>query len=105
MRLKRMRWGSLLILAGLLAVLSAGMLVQTYLGAVAPAASWPEGERVWVVDPGHGGEDGGAVSVTGVPESQINLEIALRVRDLMAFLGQPTVMTRTEDRAIYSSQA
>ena len=46
MRLKRMRWGSLLILAGLLAVLSAGMLVQTYLGAVAPAASWPEGERI-----------------------------------------------------------
>ena len=38
-------------------------------------------------------------------ESRINLEIALRVRDLMAFLGQPTVMTRTEDRAIYSSQA
>ena len=30
-----------------------------------------------VIDAGHGGEDGGAVSVTGVPESQINLAIAL----------------------------
>ena len=83
--MKRMTWGSLLILAGLLAVLSGGMLLQTYLGPAAPAASWPEGERVWVVDPGHGGEDGGAVSVTGVPESQINLAIAKR---LDAILGE-----------------
>ena len=60
---------------------------------------------VLVIDPGHGGEDGGTLSCTGVRESGLNLEIALRMRDLMAFLGQPTVMTRTEDRAIYSSQA
>ena len=26
-----------------------------------------------ILDAGHGGEDGGAVSVTGVPESRVNL--------------------------------
>ena len=32
-----------------------------------------------VIDPGHGGVDGGAVSCTGKPESAYNLEIALKL--------------------------
>ena len=36
-----------------------------------------------VVDPGHGGEDGGALSVNGVRESALNLEMGLRLRDLL----------------------
>ena len=42
-----------------------------------------------VLDAGHGGEDGGAVSLTGVPESRINLAIALRLEDILAFCGLP----------------
>ena len=103
--MKRMTWGSLLILAGLLAVLSGGMLLQTYLGPAAPAASWPEGERVWVVDPGHGGEDGGAVSVTGVPESQINLAIAKRLDALLGFYGENSYLMREEDISLHDSEA
>ena len=95
MRLKRMRWGSLLILAGLLAMLSAGMLVQTYLGAATPAASWPEGER----------EDGGAVSVTGVPESQINLAIAKRLDALLGFYGENSYLMREEDISLHDPEA
>ena len=103
--MKRMTWGSLLILAGLLAVLSGGMLLQTYLGPAAPAASWPEGERVWVVDPGHGGEDGGAVSVTGVPESQINLAIAKRLDALLGFYGENSYLMREEDISLHDPEA
>ena len=55
-----------------------------------------------VVDPGHGGEDGGAVSPEGVEEARLNLEIALRVRDLLCFSGQRTIMTRTEDVSIHT---
>ncbi len=62
-----------------------------------------EREVVFIIDPGHGGEDGGAVSCTGVYESHINLEISLRLRDLMHLLGWETVMTRTEDVSIYTS--
>ena len=36
-----------------------------------------------VIDAGHGGEDGGATSSSGRLESQYNLEIALRLDDLM----------------------
>ena len=50
-----------------------------------------------VVDPGHGGEDGGAVSAGGVEESQINLAVALQVNDLLRLMGRRTVLTRSED--------
>ena len=60
---------------------------------------------ILVIDPGHGGVDGGAVSVTGTPESQINLEIALRLRVLSGFLGIDAVMTREEDVSIHDKSA
>lgn len=55
-----------------------------------------------VIDAGHGGEDGGAVSVTGAHESGINLEIALRLNDFLHLFGQQTVMVRTDDRSVYT---
>ncbi len=58
-----------------------------------------------VVDPGHGGEDGGAVARDGTVESGLNLQVALRVNDLLRFLGQDTVLTRREDISIYSDGA
>lgn len=56
-----------------------------------------------VIDAGHGGIDGGAVSCTGIEESQINLEIAIRINDLLHLLGINTSMIRTEDISIYTS--
>ena len=56
----------------------------------------------FVIDAGHGGIDGGATSCTGMLESQINLEIALRLEDLMHFLGYDTVMIRRTDESIYT---
>lgn len=54
-------------------------------------------ERKLVIDPGHGGIDGGAVSIGGQKESDINLAIALKLQQLADFLGVATVMTRTDD--------
>lgn len=56
-----------------------------------------------VIDPGHGGEDGGAVSCTGKRESNFNLQIALRVNDLLHFMGYGTVMIRTTDTSVHTS--
>jgi len=55
-----------------------------------------------IIDAGHGGEDGGATSCTGVLESKLNLEIALKLNDLMHLLGIRTVMIRTSDQSIYT---
>ena len=58
-----------------------------------------------VLDPGHGGPDGGASSPDGVQESHINLDISFRIRDLLAFCGQESLMTRTEDISIHTPGA
>ena len=55
-----------------------------------------------IIDAGHGGEDGGATSCTGVLESEINLEISLRLNDLMHLLGINTKMIRKTDQSVYT---
>ena len=56
-----------------------------------------------IIDPGHGGVDGGATSVSGKLESHYNLEIALRLNDLLHLLGYKTQMIRTEEYSIHTS--
>jgi len=60
---------------------------------------------VLVIDAGHGGEDGGAVSLSGISESTINLAIALKLDQILGLYGAPVVMLRTEDRSLHSSDA
>ena len=75
---------------------SAGMLSRT-----APAFSDNNPVTV-VIDAGHGGEDGGASSKSGVLESTINLEIAGITNDLLRFAGVRTAMVRTQDVSVYT---
>lgn len=56
-----------------------------------------------IIDPGHGGIDGGASAAGGILESNINLQIGLRLNDLLHLLGIHTVMVRTEDISVYTS--
>ena len=58
-----------------------------------------------VLDAGHGGEDGGAVSKDGVRESRLNLEITLRLNDLLHLIGRETRLIRSEDVSVYDSGA
>ena len=54
------------------------------------------------IDAGHGGIDGGAVSISGIPESQINLEITVRLNDLLHLLGYKTFMLRNSDTSLHT---
>lgn len=58
-----------------------------------------------IIDPGHGGADGGAVSESGSKESEINLAIALKLRDLAGFFGVDTIMTREAEEIPYPESA
>ena len=58
-----------------------------------------------IVDAGHGGEDGGATSVSGARESDLNLAIARRLGSLLPLCGVGTKMVRTSDCAIYDASA
>lgn len=58
-----------------------------------------------VIDAGHGGADGGAVSITGTYESSINLSIALKMEQIAAFYGIVPLMTRKSDDISYPDNA
>lgn len=91
---------SLFVLNGLI-ILS--VIVFSLFGNQAVTTMVPESPiHTIIIDAGHGGVDGGAVSCTGVYESQINLEIALRLDDLFHLLGAKTVMIRTSDISVYT---
>ena len=57
--------------------------------------------KIIVIDAGHGGVDGGATSCTDIPESQYNLEIAMKLNDLMHLLGINTRMIRETNCSVY----
>ena len=61
-----------------------------------------ERQHCIIIDAGHGGEDGGATSCTGKLESSFNLEISLRLNDLLHLLGYDTAMIRSSDVSIYT---
>lgn len=92
--------------AVLLPVLAAAALLTLCLPedrtADAPAAL---PSRTVVLDPGHGGADGGAVGRSGTLEKTINLEIALKTASFLRLLGVPVVLTRTDDRSLHSADA
>lgn len=54
-----------------------------------------------VIDAGHGGADGGGVSVNDIPEKGMNLDIALKLSDMLRLAGYRTELTRSEDISIH----
>ncbi|KZL89440.1 N-acetylmuramoyl-L-alanine amidase CwlD [Clostridium magnum] len=59
-------------------------------------------EKIILIDPGHGGIDGGAESKRGTIEKDINLSISLKLRDSLNKLGYTVLMTREEDKGLYT---
>ncbi|PWX63551.1 N-acetylmuramoyl-L-alanine amidase CwlD [Clostridium perfringens] len=58
--------------------------------------------KVIVIDPGHGGIDGGAKSENGVIEKDINLSISLKTKAALESKGYKVIMTRSEDVGLYT---
>ena len=76
-------------------------------GEVVPALAGPPQLRgtTVVIDAGHGGEDGGAVSSAGTVESGLNLAIALRLDAVLALYGVDTALLRTGDVSLHDPDA
>lgn len=58
-----------------------------------------------LVDAGHGGVDGGAVATDDTLEKDLNLKIALKLENLLKFLGFDVVMIRQTDVSIHNDDA
>ncbi len=69
----------------------------------ATAASAAPQTMTIVLDAGHGGEDGGAVGVEGRLEKDINLSIALNIRDMLTDAGCVVKMIRDSDVSVGDS--
>jgi len=55
------------------------------------------GRRI-ALDPGHGGFFKGSLGVHGLTEAEVNLAVALKLRDLLAVRGAQVLLTRSSDR-------
>lgn len=84
-------------------MISAAAIIVTALNPLKTSAAAKRdefGTRKIIIDAGHGGFDGGASTSDGTNEKDLNLQIALKVRDFAEVVGYETVMTRKTDRAL-----
>lgn len=97
---------SVLVAAALLIVVAALLisyvvpLLDTILADAEPNVKTQNVKKLIIIDPGHGGEDPGAVGVNGSLEKELNLELALTVCELLRLSGFEVIMTRTDDRML-----
>lgn len=52
------------------------------------------------IDPGHGGNDSGAVGINNLLEKDINLSVAKKVQDLLKSKGLEVILSRTNDKTL-----
>ncbi len=57
-----------------------------------------------IIDAGHGGEDGGAISDNGILEKDINLLISNQTADLLNFLGFDVLKIRDDDTSLSTDE-
>lgn len=65
--------------------------------------SFQKENKVILIDPGHGGIDGGAVSKRGTVEKNLNLQISKKVKTALTNLGYQVIMTREDDSGLYEN--
>ena len=76
------------------------LLIITYYIPI-KACKIDNSEKIILIDPGHGGIDGGAKSKSGTIEKDINLQISLKLRDSLKEKGYKVYMTRECDEGLY----
>lgn len=79
---------------------------NVYLHTAEAQVNSSAGEKaVIILDAGHGGEDGGAVSINGDLEKDINLDITLTLKDFLVQSGFEVKTIRDEDISIHDEGA
>lgn len=93
----------LMLLTVLVALFFLRFAKNSYFSLV--SASGKADMPILVIDAGHGGEDGGAVSLSGVYESEINLDIALKMAAISGLTGVEYTLTRESNEISYPDSA
>jgi len=100
----RKRYILVLALAAALAVLAVFRSATALYGErYISTLSWVVADKLIVIDPGHGGEDPGALGTTGVNEKDIVLEVSKKLADILRQAGARVLLTRETDRELSES--
>lgn len=99
-------WKRLLFFLAAMAFITGFCCVSVlYFADVQETGNFSDRDRILVLDAGHGGEDGGAVSASGLVEAGINLDITRRIQALALLAGVPVQMTRETAEIDYPESA
>ncbi len=80
-----------------------GKAYRNVIGRMAPAQERKPGKRCVVIDAGHGGADPGKVGVNGAWEKDVNLQIALLLKQYLEAADIEAVMTRQTEEGLYDA--
>ena len=58
-----------------------------------------------IIDAGHGGMDGGAVGTTGTLEKDVNLKVAMYLKEIAEKNGKKVIMTRDTDTSLHTTDS
>ena len=72
---------------------------------IIPTSSLPISNHIIILDAGHGYPDGGAVADDGTLESNINLDVVLKIQKLLESSGCIVLLTRSDENGIYDTDS
>ena len=87
-----------------LEIIMAGLLLAAFYLLSKEAAdvfTTIEDEKRIVIDAGHGGEDPGVIGINGLKEKDINLQIAVGLKEELEKMGYQIFMMREKDTGLY----
>ena len=94
---------SILLVSVILIACSIGIVTQLFRNELYfESADAIPYDKIIILDAGHGGEDPGAIGVTGVYEKDLNLQLVLEIGNILEKQGYIVVYTRTEDKLLYN---
>lgn len=81
-----------------------GLFINLYIGSdrFISAISESNDNNLIIIDAGHGGEDCGAIGITGVYEKDLNFAMAYEIGSILEERGFTVLYTRTEDKLLYT---
>ena len=89
----------------LIPLICLGLLLSGCIGPATETQAAADFRPTLIIDPGHGGADGGAVGLYGQKESTLNLDIGLRLHELCKLYGIPHILTRDSETLTYPEEA
>ena len=97
------KYGLELLMACLLLV--SFLILSKQAAQVAGTMATTDNSKTILVDAGHGGADPGMIGVGGLEEKGINLQIAMKLREILEKKGFTVIMTREEDKGHYDEES